>query len=86
MKHKTEQGPPYFREPSYIAYSGGKAYKVAQNGDVLVARERGVAMGDMRMFFYFSNTENQSIYYAERQFKSIFHPLRAPKIWWRKAE
>lgn len=69
---------------SYYELSGGKAYKVAQDGDVLVARERGVALGDVRMFFYFSTDREQCLYFAERKFKPFWYPIIAPRIWWRK--
>jgi len=71
-------------DTSYYALSGGKAYKVAQDGDVLVARERGVALGDVRMFFYFSTDQKQCLYFAEREFKPFWYPIIAPRIWWRK--
>ncbi len=71
---------------SYYAFSSGHAYKVCQDGDVLVRRERGVTLGEVRMFFYFSNDREQCMYFAERKFKSILHPFIAPRIWWRKIE
>lgn len=71
-------------ETSYYVYSSGKAYKVAQDGDVLIARERGITLGEVRMFFYHSSRHDQCMYFAEREFRSFFHPVRAPKIWWRK--
>lgn len=71
-------------EISYYTFSSGKAYKVAQDGDVLVRRERGVTLGDVRMFFYFSTDQKQCLYFAEREFKPFWYPIIAPKIWWRK--
>lgn len=69
---------------SYYAFSGGKAYKVVQDGDVLVARERGVALGDVRMFFFHSTQLDKCMYFAERKLKPFWYPIIAPKIWWRK--
>ena len=68
----------------YYAYSSGKAYKVSQDEDVLVRREYCITLGEVRMFFYFSHEHKQCMYFAERKFKSPFHPFIAPRIWWRK--
>lgn len=73
------------KDISYYTFVSGKAYKVAQDGDVLVAREYGVSMGEVRMFFYFSHDgTEQCMYFAEREFKPFWYPIIAPKIWWRK--
>ena len=68
----------------YNVYSGGKAYKVAQDGDVLVAREYCVAIGEVRMFFFHPGQLDGCMYFAERGFKPFWYPIIAPKIWWRK--
>lgn len=69
---------------TYYAYSSGKVYKIAQNEDILVRREYGIKLGEVRMFFYFSHNHRQCMYFAERKFKSTIHPFIAPRIWWRK--
>lgn len=69
---------------TYYAYSSGKAYKVIQDGDILTKREYGITLGEIRMFFYFSHDHKQCMYFAERKFKSLFHPFVAPRIWWRQ--
>jgi len=79
----VENLPPYKQEP-YYTYCGGRVYKVCQDGDVLVARERGIKLGDVRLFFYFNNEAEESMYYAERSFRPFWWPFLAPKIWWRK--
>jgi len=72
------------KEVSYYVVSGGKTYKVCQDGDVLVARERGVSLGDVRMFFFNSTHREEHMYFAEREFKPFWYPIVASKIWWRK--
>lgn len=63
----------------------GKQYDVAMGGELMIRRERGVRLGDVRIFQHSDrlayDTEIQ--YYAERMFRSII-PFRAPVIWWRK--
>ena len=81
----TEPTYPYKTESTY-AYSNGKSYKICQDGEVLVAREYGVTLGDVRMFFNFTNTDKQGLYFAERKFKSFFWPFINPIIWWRKVK
>ena len=81
-----KQGYPFTNTSTYVTYIWGKAYKIAQDGDILTARERGVKMGEVRMFFAFSNDEDTCMYFAERLFKSILHPFRAPIIWWRQVK
>lgn len=71
-------------ETLYYAYSGGRAYKVARDGDVLIARECRVTLGEVRMFFFHSSQHEECMYFAELEFRSMFHPIRAPIIWWRK--
>lgn len=78
----VENLPPY-KDAPYYAYCGGRAFLVAQDGDVLVARERGVKLGDVRNFFYFSQRD-ECMYFAERSFRPLLWPFIAPKIWWRK--
>lgn len=73
-----------YKQAAYYTYCGGRAYKVCQDGDVLVAREYGVKLGEVRLFFYFNNTEKECLYYAERKFRPFWWPFIAPRIWWRK--
>lgn len=75
-----------FNKASYYTYCAGKSYKVAQDGDILIAREYGVKQGDVRMFFYFNNTHEKCMYFAERKFRPFWWPFIAPKIWWRKVK
>lgn len=69
----------------YEEWQYGKKYSIAQEGDIMVRRERGVRLGEVRVFQHshklMHDTEVQ--YYAERDFPSII-PFRAPVIWWRK--
>jgi hypothetical protein len=55
------------------------------NGDLMIRREYGVKLGDMRVFRSNVATmyDSSVLYYAERKFRSILL-IRAPKIWWRK--
>lgn len=79
---------PMYKEdldgPWLIRYDN-KVYKVSQNGDVLVRRERGIGLGDVRLFWATDNEfyDTPVLYTAERKFGSII-PFRAPKIWWRR--
>ena len=68
------------------AYSNGRSYKICQDGDVLVAREHGVTLGEVRMFFNFTNKANENLFFAERKFRPFFWPFIAPRIWWRKVK
>ena len=66
----------------------GYKYHIAMDGNLLVRRERGVKLGDVRIFHYDAITarcRDNATYYAEREFRSII-PFRAPKIWWRKID
>lgn len=76
---------PFKNEP-YYAYSNGRTYKVCQDGDVLIAREHGIKLGEVRMFFTFSSEAEakQNMFFAERRFRPFFWPFIAPRIWWRK--
>ena len=64
----------------------GRRYSVALNGNLLTARERGVKLGDMRIFNRDRLTNESEMFYAEREMKSMFHPFRAPIIWWRRLD
>ncbi len=63
----------------------GKKYSIAQDGDIMVRRERGVALGSVRVFRHTDKLhyDTEVEYYAERDFPSII-PFRAPVIWWRR--
>jgi len=63
----------------------GHKYQIGMNGDLMIRRERGVKLGDMRVFRSNTTTmyDTGVLYYAERKFRSII-PFRAPKVWWRK--
>ncbi len=64
----------------------GRRYNIALRGNLLTARERGVTLGSVRSFNVDRLNNISELYYAERQSKSILHPLRAPIIWWRKLD
>lgn len=65
----------------------GKHYAVSQQGQVMVRRERGVALGTVRVFLHTDKLMHDTPveYYAERDFPSII-PFRAPIIWWRRID
>lgn len=66
----------------------GYKYHIAMNGALMIRRERGVKLGEVRIFHYdtvTSRARDNETFYAERKFNSII-PFRAPKIWWRKID
>ena len=69
----------------YQEWQYGKQYKIAQDGDVMVRRERGVRLGDVRVFLHSRKLayDTEVLYYAERDIRSII-PFKAPVVWWRK--
>jgi hypothetical protein len=69
----------------YEEWQYGKKYSIALAGDIMVRRERGVSLGDVRVFQHSRALQHDTEvkYYAELDFPSII-PFRAPVIWWRK--
>ena len=67
----------------YNEWQYGYRYDVAMEGDLMIRRERGINLGEYRMFIH--DIDRRVAYYAERKFRSII-PFRAPKIWWRKVK
>ena len=65
----------------------GKDYRVQQEGELVVGRDRNVKLGDLRVFWYNGQImwDTPVIYVAERKHKSII-PFRAPIIWWRRIQ
>lgn len=72
--------------PKIDEWQYGRQYNIQLNGNLLTSRERGVTLGSVRAFVVDRLYNTNELYYAERECRSILHPLRAPVIWWRKVD